>query len=265
MEVDILKKVEAVVFDWAGTIIDFGSVAPVLALKKTFESFDIKVTLEQIRESMGKNKIEHIKDILSMESSDKQWTELHNRTWNDDDVKIIYKEFERSLLTILENDAELIEGVPELFDGLRKQNIKIGSSTGYTRKMMKPVLNNISNNNTPDYVVTGDEVEEGRPSPDMINKNLELMEVTDVSNVINIGDTLVDIQSGKNAGAYSVGVIIGSSEMGLTKEEYENLSDEDKEIKINETRKAFMTAGADDVVKNISDVTTLISKLEGNL
>lgn len=261
---EILNKVDAVIFDWAGTIVDFGSVAPVIALKKTFDSFDVEVTMNQIRESMGKNKIEHIKDILSMDTSVKQWETLHNRSWDEDDVKVIYVEFEKTLLTILENETEFIVGVPEMFKQLRHQNIKVGSSTGYTRGMIDVVLNNIKDKaHQPDVVVTGSEVKNGRPFPDMINKNMEMMNLSDPAAIINIGDTIVDIESGKNAGVYSVGVLVGSSEMGLTHEEFENLSEEEKQVKIEETKKSFIEAGADNVITHITEITKLISELEG--
>ena len=49
--------------------------------------------------------------------------------------------------------------------------------------------------------------------------------------MIKVGDTISDIKEGKQAGVISVGVIVGSSQMGLTKEEYEALSPEEKQEK----------------------------------
>ena len=37
-----MKKIEAVIFDWAGTTVDYGSFAPVVAFAKAFEKFGIK-------------------------------------------------------------------------------------------------------------------------------------------------------------------------------------------------------------------------------
>ena len=48
-----MKKIEAVIFDWAGTTVDYGSFAPVVAFAKAFEKFGIKPTTDEIREPMG--------------------------------------------------------------------------------------------------------------------------------------------------------------------------------------------------------------------
>lgn len=264
-EGEILKKIEAVIFDWAGTIVDFGSVAPVDALKQTFDCFDIEVSLEQIRESMGKNKREHIKDILSMEPNKEQWMNLHKRKWNESDISAIYTEFQRELIKILEKDTTHIEGVPELFQTLRRSGIKVGSSTGYSSEMLQPILKSIQKDELkPDYIVTADEVESGRPSPEMINQNMALMKINDPKLIINVGDTHVDIETGKNAGVHTVGVVIGSSEMGLSKEEFDFLDKSEKENVINATIKKFEKAGADHIVRNIGDVADLITTVEGN-
>lgn len=75
---------------------------------------------------------------------------------------------------------------------------------------------------------------------------------------MKVGDTLSDIREGKNAGVFSVGIIEGSSEMGLTKAEYEALSPEEKEARVQEVTKRYMDAGADAVVQDIRGVLELI-------
>ena len=52
-----------------------------------------------------------------------------------------------------------------------------------------------------------------------------------------------DILEGKHAGVFTVGVVEGSSEMGLTEEEYDALTQEKKEEKIEEVRQRFQKAG----------------------
>lgn len=263
---EILEKIEAVIFDWAGTIVDFGSVAPVVALKKTFDSYNIEVRMDQIRESMGKNKRDHIVDILSMESITNQWENLHDRNWDANDVTAIFNEFQKELIEVLQNDTKHIDGVPELFRRLRHNDVKIGSSTGYTSEMLEPILESIFDDSLkPDYIVPSDEVEVGRPNPEMINKNMSLMNIDDPGLVVNVGDTVVDIETGKNAGVHTIGVVIGSSEMGLSEEEFYNLDNEEQENVINETIEKFKNAGADMVVRKIGDVADLIISAEGNI
>lgn len=66
--------------------------------------------------------------------------------------------------------------------------------------------------------------QKGRPYPYMIFRNMETLGI--VRKVLKVGDTASDIKKGKHAGVWSAGVIVGSSEMGLT--ESTALSPEEK-------------------------------------
>ena len=55
------QTIQGVIFDWAGTTVDFGCFAPVSAFVEAFRKAGIDVTLEETRAPMGKLKIEHIR------------------------------------------------------------------------------------------------------------------------------------------------------------------------------------------------------------
>ena len=88
----------------------------------------------------------------------------------------------------------------------------------------------------------------------MIFRNMETLGIDDMRKVLKVGDTASDIREGKNAGAWSAGVAVGSSEMGLTLEEYQALSPEEKEEKCRETAEKFKAAGADYVFDTLEDL-----------
>ncbi len=48
-----MKHLKAVVFDWAGTVIDFGSFAPMGVFVEAFSRFGIEVSIAEAREPMG--------------------------------------------------------------------------------------------------------------------------------------------------------------------------------------------------------------------
>ncbi|WP_368654179.1 phosphonoacetaldehyde hydrolase [Ornithinibacillus sp. 4-3] len=260
-----MRKIKAVIFDWAGTIVDFGSMDPVVALKNVFKSFQIDVSYELVRESMGKHKKDHIRDILTSASSASQWESIYHQSWTEEDVEMVYQSFNKELIHVLSTDAEMLDGVLELFQALRERGIKIGSSTGYRKDMLDLIINQITDERLlPDFIVTASEVEKGRPYPDMILKNLELMDIKDKQQVINIGDTSVDILSGLNAGVFSAGVLIGSNQMGLSKEEFQSLNEKEKEEIISNTQKKFEQSGANAIARQIGDVLEIINDLERN-
>lgn len=67
-----------------------------------------------------------------------------------------------------------------------------------------------------------------------------------------------DILEGKHAGVFTVGVVEGSSEMGLTEEEYDALTQEEKEEKIEEVRQRFQKVGADAVILHMGELLKLL-------
>ncbi|WP_443770258.1 phosphonoacetaldehyde hydrolase [Anaerostipes sp.] len=175
--------------------------------------------------------------------------------------KKMYTIYEKMLLGVLDQFAEVKPKVIETMEFLRKHGIKIGSTTGYTDKMMAIVTKKAKENGyEPDTWFSPDAVhQKGRPYPYMIFKNMEVLEVTSVEHVIKVGDTISDIKEGKNAGVLSVAVLEGSSEMGLSQEEYEALSEEEKQDLCEKTKQNFLKAGADYVIRDMSDLLGIVS------
>ena len=63
----------------------------------------------------------------------------HGREWNQNDVAIMYQSFEKHLFASLQDFTTPIPGVVETMEQLRREGIRIGSTTGYTDAMMKIV------------------------------------------------------------------------------------------------------------------------------
>lgn len=255
------NKIEVIIFDWAGTTVDFGCFAPVQAFIEAFNEFGIETTIEEVRKPMGMLKKDHIRTMLSMERINNIFIDKYNRSWNEEDVENIYKLSERKILDVVENYSSPKPYVVETINELKTMGIKIGSTTGYTQEMMDIVTKNAREfGYEADCVVTPDSTNNiGRPYPYMIYRNMECLKVSSVNNVIKVGDTIVDIKEGKNAGIISIGVIDGSSEAGISKEEFNLLTDEEKSEIRDNIRKKYLEAGADYVINDIREILTIIN------
>ena len=107
----------------------------------------------------------------------------------------------------------------------------------------------------PDAWFSPDAVEGlGRHYPYMIYKNMQQFQIASVEEVVKVGDTVSDIREGKQAGVRSLGLLEGSSALGLSREEYEALSFEEREFVLNKARKKLLQAGADDVILNLEEL-----------
>lgn len=259
----MMEKKSCVIMDWAGTAIDYGCFAPLNAFLKVFtEEKGIDITYRQAREPMGLLKIDHIKAILSMPEVNQKFQTLYNRTWNKDDVQEMYQSFEIHLFSSLRNFTDPIPGVLDTIEKLRDRGIKIGSTTGYTQAMMDVVRPEAAAKGyVVDNLVTPDNLSAGRPAPYMIYRNMIDLAIPSVDLVVKVGDTIADIREGLNAKVHSVGIVVGSNEMGLTEEEFNLLSDVEKNTKKAEVRNRMLAAGADAVLDTISELPEYIETI----
>lgn len=225
-----MKKIEAVIFDWAGTTVDYGCFAPVQAFIEAFKKFGIEPTVAEVREPMGMLKWDHIHTMMQMPRITEEWKCVHGRMWDTKDVDAIYERSEKAIFKILHNFSTPKPFVLEAIEQLRAKGIKIGSTTGYTDEMMSYVVPAAKEQGyDPDAWFSPNSVNNmGRPYPYMVYKNMEALKVSSVDAVVKVGDTVADIKEGKTAGIISIGIVEGSSIMGLSEEEYEQLSDVEK-------------------------------------
>lgn len=108
-------------------------------------------------------------------------------------------------------------------------------------------------------LVTADETGGfGRPWPYMIFENMRLLKLPAVRTVVKIGDTVSDIEEARDAGVWAVGVVDGSSVMGLSHAEFSALTDAEKAAARIRARSVLLAAGADFVIESLSELPGLI-------
>lgn len=258
-----MKKISCVIMDWAGTAVDFGCFTPLNAFLKVFsEEKGIDITYRQAREPMGLLKIDHIKAILNMPEVNEKFRARYGRDWNMEDVNEMYVSFEKHLFASLSNFTTPIPGVLDTIKELRESGIKIGSTTGYTQAMMDVVRPGAAAKGyVVDNLVTPDNLPAGRPAPYMIYKNMIDLAIPSVDNVVKVGDTIADIKEGVNAKVWSIGIITGSNEMGITEEEYNRRTPDELAALKQEVRERMMAAGAHFVLDNITELPACIEKI----
>ena len=249
-----------VICDWAGTTVDYGCFAPVNAFERAFRSCGIEPTVDEIRGPMGMLKRDHIRTMLEMPRIHELWLDKHGQEPDDKAVEEVYHVFEESLMQSLSDYASPKPGTVETVAKLREMGLKIGSTTGYTDAMMEVVTKSAAAQGyAPDACFTPDSTGGlGRPYPYMIYANMRKFDIASVSEVVKIGDTVSDIREGVNAGVVSLGVLEGSSVVGLTEAEYKALADTERKLILDNAREKLTNAGAADVLLNISELPAWI-------
>ena len=255
------SRIQMVVFDWAGTTVDYASSAPSTVFDRVFRAAGIHLAKEEINRPMGMEKKAHIRELLSCESGTSQWQQIYGKPWTDEDVEELYQKFEKALYQVVAEYSSPLPGVVETVKLLRQRGLKIGSTTGYTSQMMEQVIPGAkAQGYEADCVVTPDVTGAARPTPFMLFECMRQMNVYPPSAVVKVGDTVVDMQEGKNAGAWSIGILLG-----LSQEEYEAMDPSELKKRKCEAAEIYRQAGADRIIDSIADLPAAIDEINGQL
>lgn len=253
------SRFDLVIFDWAGTMVDFGCMAPVRALIDAFAQEGVEIGEIAARRDMGKAKADHVRSMLEHPDVEAAWRARHGRTPNERDLESLMVRLGPLMREHAARAATLIPGARATFEQLRAAGLRVASSTGYTREMMIPVLARVAEQGyIPEHVVCAGETLAGRPSPLMIYKACVDLGVWPLHRVVKVDDAEVGIAEGKSAGVFTVGVASGNA-LGMSLEALEALPPMERAHRIEAARRALYAAGADLVLDSAAD---LVSALE---
>jgi phosphonoacetaldehyde hydrolase len=257
---------QAVVFDWAGTMIDHGSQAPMGVFVKVFAKFGVEITVDEARGPMGMAKRDHIATLLRQPRIAALWAEKHGRAPDEAAIDAIYEVFVPMNVAVVADYATLIEGAAETAQALRARGLKIGSTTGYTREIMAPVLPlAAAQGYAPDSLVCAGDLPAGRPSPLMMYRSFLDLGVWPAWSVVKVDDTEVGIAEGLNAGSWTVGVALTGNVFGLNLAETEAL-DPGEFDRMRDLAHARLTrSGAHFVIDSVAELMPILDLIDGAL
>ncbi|MDX2037992.1 MAG: phosphonoacetaldehyde hydrolase [Isosphaeraceae bacterium] len=260
------RGLQAVFFDWAGTTVDHGSRAPVVAFVEIFRRSGVEITLAEAREPMGRAKRDHIATILAMPRVASAWRDRFHADATEADIDRLYVDFLPLQKEVIARHCDVIEGVPAVVAELRRRGLQIGSSTGYTRELMDVVVPIAASlGYSPDVDLGADDVAEGRPAPWLNFRIAERLGVYPLSEVVVVDDTPVGIRAGLNAGAWTVAVTRTGNALGLSAEEAAALAPDDRAQRLATAEAAFREVGAHFVLESAADLIPVIDEIERRL
>jgi phosphonoacetaldehyde hydrolase len=254
---------KAVVLDWAGTTVDFGSRAPVLAVMEAFRRADVPVTLEQARGPMGMAKRDHLRVMLEMPEVARRWQQAHGREPASADIDRLYTQFLPLQKEILATNSQLIPGCKEAIDECRSRGIAIGSSTGYTQELMDVIVPLVrAQGYRPDAIVCASDVSPGRPAPWMCFENARRLGVYPMEAIVKVDDTTVGIEAGLNAGMWTVGIARSGNLVGLSEAELNRLAPQEQSKRAQAATAELYRCGAHFVADTIAELPQVLREID---
>ena len=261
-----MNQVKAVIFDWAGTVVDFGSLAPMGAFVETFAEFGVTISVDEARGPMGMAKRPHIAAIMALPRIAGAWAQRHGRAPAEADIDAVYAAFAPKNIAVAARHAALIPGVAEVVAELRREGVKIGSTTGYTREIMAEILPVAAAQGfAPDSLVCAGDTPDGRPTPFMLYKSFLDLNVWPASSAIKVDDTEVGIAEGINAGAWAVGVAVSGNAFGLSEADAAALAPAEFQRRRRRAEEKLETAGAHYVIDSAADLMPVARAIDARL
>ena len=196
-----------VVFDVAGTTIrDDDLVSD--AFISAFVKHGVRPSKEEVDAVMGMSKREAVASILKRHAGGGSVDKIHSE-FN----KLMTKKY-------YESPIEAMPGAVSTFESLKAAGYCVALDTGFPRNILNIILEKTEwvKGRVVDAAIAGDEVSSGRPYPYMIFRLMESLKISSVSDVVKVGDTLVDVEEGLAAGC---GLVVGVTSGTCTREQFE--------------------------------------------
>ncbi len=191
-----MVDLELVVFDVAGTTVRDDGQVPT-AFTAAFREHGLPTDPHVLRSLRGASKRQAVHDLLPSEP---------------ERADAVYAAFRQHLTRAFAAGVSAVPGAVEVFAWLHDRGVKVALNTGFDRDTLTPLLAALGwDDGRLDAVACGDEVDRGRPAPDLIRRCMRLTGVDDPRTVATVGDTVLDLRAGTAAGVgFNVGVLSGA-------------------------------------------------------
>ncbi|PWR17716.1 phosphonoacetaldehyde hydrolase [Zavarzinia compransoris] len=257
---------KAVVFDWAGTIVDFGSRAPMGAFVEAYRRLGVEIAIAEARKPMGLPKRAHIAALMADPGIAARWAEAHGHAPGEADIDRVYAVFVPLNEAVVTDYADLIPGAVDTVADCRRRGLKVGSTTGYVRSIMErlvPVA--AAAGYVPDNLVCAGDLADGRPGPLMMYRTFADLGVHPPRAVVKVDDTEPGILEGKAAGTWTVGLSVSGNMVGLSRDEWAALPEAGQARLRAEAEAKHRALEVDFVIDSVAGLMPVLDEIEARL
>jgi len=190
----MLKNIRLIIFDLDGVLLD-SSDAIVITFNKVLENH-----------SLPKKSSKFVKSMIGMHLYD--MFKRVDPNLDKKNLKILFNEYVEAFPNICLPYCRLLPHAKEVlkfYHGKKKISLATTKNAEVTRIILKElgVLQYF------DLIMGFYEVSNQKPNPEIINKTLNKLKIKP-ENAVMVGDTTLDIEAGKNAGVYTIGITTGT-------------------------------------------------------
>lgn len=259
-------KIAAVILDWAGTVVDHGSRAPMGAFVRAFAECGVTISIADARGPMGMAKRDHIRMVGTMPAVAAAWRAKYGHEFGEADIERIFAIFEPLNIASVQDFSALIPGASASLEWLAQRGIRVGSTTGYTRPIMEALIPLAAAQGfAPEIVVCAGDLPAGRPAPLQMWYALARMGIWPASAVVKVDDTPPGIGEGRAAGSWTIGLALSGNIAGLSAEELAALPEPERAVIREQASAELRAAGAHVVIDSIAELPAAIAAIEARM
>lgn len=259
-------RLRAVIFDWAGTAVDYGCRAPVAVFVEVFGRRGVALSAAEARAPMGLEKHEHIRAIAAQPAVAARWAAAQGRPVAEEDIAAMFRESVALQAACVADYAAPVPGLLESVARCHERGLRVGATTGYSRAIMDALLPAAARHGyAPEAAVCPDDVGAGRPAPWMLFAAMRRLDAFPPAAVVKVGDTPPDIAEGLNAGAWTVAVTRSGNELGLALGEAEALPPAELARRLGAIGERMRSVGAHYVIETVAELPQVLEAIEVRL
>jgi len=186
--------IEACIFDLDGVIVDTAKYH-FIAWRALAEELGFEFTQEDNERLKGVSRMKSLDILLEIGGLEFSEKEKHAMAEKKNTLYVSYIE--------KMTPEEILPGVPEFLQELRKERIKI--ALGSASKNSPMILDRIQLSEMFDAVVDGNSITEAKPNPEVFLKGAERLGISP-ENCVVFEDAIAGIEAARNAGMYCIGI-----------------------------------------------------------
>ena len=193
-------RIKAVMFDFIGTtVIEKDPLVITRCFVSAFKDHGLAVEEAIIKANRGKDKKEMVRTVLS------------EKGFSLALIQPVLQSFQDHLHDSLDNFGKN-EEADDIIRDLKKRKILVGLGSGLPRDIFEAILHHVGwSTTTFDYTGIAEEIGKSRPDPAML---FDIMSKLGIRNdeLLKVGDTVADIQEGKNAKVMTAAILSGTQD-----------------------------------------------------
>ena len=233
-------------------------------MRRVMHEVGVEPTEGDLRRQMGVSKVEQFRGLFKSERVREAWVANRGEAVEEADLLRLHARYTEIELSTLRRD--LLPGVMPLHEFLRQLGVRVATTTSQPRPVLEQMLEmGRQQGFAPEASACPDDTGIGRPAPYMCYLLATRLRLHPLGACVKVGDTVADMEEGRSAGMWTIGVAETGNELGLDLAGLSTLPETERRLRVGNARTRLKSAGAHFVVNTLPDCLPMFERIQQQL